>query len=117
MNLARSKSRLQLEQLPDQGTAPEAKNLESKMSITSSDKKTDGSNSTGEGERELGAACDQTLRLIRRVSDSQQASLLVVLVAAAPDHAHSPFRPPKTLTLALAQHPLIFLSKSLECAE
>ncbi|CAM6026994.1 unnamed protein product [Sphagnum balticum] len=64
MNLARSKSRLQLEQLPDQGTALEAKNLESMMSITSSDKQTDGSNSPGEGERELGAACDQTLRFL-----------------------------------------------------
>lgn len=122
MNLARSKSRLQLEQLPDQRTALEAKNLESMMSITSSDKQTDGSNSTG---RERGSWELLVIRLcaflIRRVSDSQQASLLVVLalvlVAAPPDGAHAPFRPPKTLTLALAQPPLIFLSKSLECAE
>jgi hypothetical protein len=61
MNLARSKSRIQLKQLPDQGTALEAKKFESMMSIRSWDKQTDESNSTGEGERELGAACDQTL--------------------------------------------------------
>jgi hypothetical protein len=35
MNLARSKSRIQLKQLPDQGTALEAKKFESMMSIRS----------------------------------------------------------------------------------